>query len=299
MASPSHVTHLQQEAAAGLSAGILGTVIGYPLDVLKTRLQTKGSGNEGLWKTGLHLIQHEKWRIYRGILPPLVSLSILNTTSFTLYSYFHDQVGATRNWDLRNAIAGGTIGPFSAIVSSVENLLKTQMQVQRSIYSSSLQCMRALTQNHGLRILYTGHACNTLRETTFISVYFYVYEGLRHDLIHYQRKQQYQQQQQQHNSPTVDESFHKWAIPVAGGLSGAIAWAISFPLDCVRAGVQGQTLPPTQSARSVFQHLIQTRGFLGLYAGVAPSILRAFLVSGSRFSAYEMTLYLLRGGRDV
>lgn len=277
------LSYLQQEAAAGLSAGILGTVIGYPLDVLKTRLQTS-SNNRGLVSTGLDLARTEKWRIYRGILPPLISLSILNTTTFTLYSCFHDYVGATRNWDARNALAGGLIGPLAAVVSTVENLLKTQMQLHT--YKSSLACLRTLTKKYDARVLYTGHVCNALRETTFISVYFFIYEGFRHDLTHY--------------NPTSDtESFQKWAIPVAGGLSGAISWTVSFPLDCVRAGVQGQRLPQTWNARQVFRQLIRTRGWMGLYAGVAPSIARAFLVSGSRFSAYEMTLYLLRGGRDV
>ena len=33
----------------------------------------------------------------------------------------------------------------------------------------------------------------------------------------------------------------------------------------------------------------------GLFRGVLPSVLRAFLVSGSRFSAYEAALELMRG----
>ena len=35
--------HLGEEALGGLSAGIVGTVIGFPLDVVKTRMQTGGS----------------------------------------------------------------------------------------------------------------------------------------------------------------------------------------------------------------------------------------------------------------
>lgn len=76
----------------------------------------------------------------------------------------------------------------------------------------------------------------------------------------------------------------------------------SFPLDCVRAGVQGQDLIANshrETAWSVLTELLHTRGIRGLYAGVAPSIVRAFLVSGSRFTAYEAALWLLRGGRDA
>jgi solute carrier family 25 carnitine/acylcarnitine transporter 20/29 len=80
-----------------------------------------------------------------------------------------------------------------------------------------------------------------------------------------------------------------------------MAWTISFPLDCVRAGVQGQQLHGIhrKTAWQVFLRLIQTKGIKGLYAGVIPSIVRAFLVSGSRFTAYETALWQLRGGRDA
>ena len=91
------------------------------------------------------------------------------------------------------------------------------------------------------------------------------------------------------------------AIPIAGGFAGATSWFLTFPMDCVRAGVQGQLISTSsstsiqhQGAMETFKQLLQTKGLTGLYAGVAPSIARAFLVSGSRFSAYEGALYLCR-----
>jgi len=111
-----------------------------------------------------------------------------------------------------------------------------------------------------------------------------MYEGLREALFHYHGHD------------------HPLAIPTAGGLAGALAWAVSFPLDCVRAGVQGQDLKDYRRRRGawqVFVDLMKTRGVRGLYSGVTPSIVRAFIVSGSRFTAYETALWLLRGGRDV
>ena len=48
----------------------------------------------------------------------------------------------------------------------------------------------------------------------------------------------------------------------------------------------------------VGRNIVQSSaGIRGLYAGVVPSVVRAFLVSASRFSAYETALYFLRGGR--
>jgi len=281
---------LTEEAVGGLSAGVIGTVIGFPLDTVKARQQVLGGST--IFSTASRIVKGEGFLgLCRGLVPPLVSLSILNTVNFTSYSYFQSLYGAHRGWDVNNALAGATCGPIASTVSTVETLIKTQLQldnVAAKRYKGSFDCVRQLVRREdgsGLRILYTGHTVNTARETAFLTTYFSMYEGLREALYHYHGMD------------------HPLAIPAAGGTAGAIAWAASFPLDCVRAGVQGQDLGQPADARKsawhVFSVLIETRGIGGLYSGVAPSIVRAFLVSGSRFTAYEAALWLLRGGRDA
>jgi hypothetical protein len=254
--------------------------------------------NRGILATARSIVQSQGVSaLYKGVGPPLLSLSILNTVNFTSYSYFSSQLGSQAGWDFRHALAGGICGPLASTVSTVENLIKTQLQVDSTKqYKSSWDCFKALTRRHngGLFVLYTGHGINTAREVAFLSTYFYTYEGLRDFLMHAVGHD---------GRYTAD-----WAIPVAGGTAGAVAWVVSFPLDCVRAGVHSQDIITTTTTNNnsnktkgsleIARMLIQQRGIMGLYAGVTPSIVRAFLVSGSRFSAYELALWLLRGGRD-
>ena len=121
---------------------------------------------------------------------------------------------------------------------------------------------------------------NTTREAIFLGTYFYCYEGIREFLIK--------------NVFLV----HQVAIPMAGGISGAAGWFVSFPLDSVRAVVQGQPVGTVRTSTfEVASALLKQKGFMGLYSGVTPSIVRAFLVSGSRFSAYEFAINLLTGKR--
>ena len=276
-----------QEALGGLSAGIVGTIIGYPLDLVKTRMQTSSSGkNMSILGVAGNIVRTEGIvALYKGVAPPLISLSLLNTINFTQYCYFREFWGGTNGWDVRNGLAGLSGAPITSFISTVENLVKTQMQldnVTAKRYKSSFDCVQSLTKSHGISVLYTGHVINTAREATFLGMYFYCYEGLRESIL------------SNHMVPP------QVAIPVAGGCAGAISWFVSFPLDCIRAGVQGQDLNgiPIRT-RTVFYNLIHTRGIRGLYQGVTPSIVRAFLVSGSRFSAYEGALWLLRGGRNA
>ena len=231
-----------------------------------------------------HIIRTEGVRsLYKGIAPPLLSLSIINTLSFTSYSYFRNLYGGTNGWDTTNSLAGMTGAPLFGMITTPENFLKTQMHldnVTHKRFRGSFHCASLLIQEHGVRVLYTGHTVNTVREGAFMACYFYIYEGFREILM-------------QHMGG-------KAAVPLSGGLAGASAWFLSFPLDCVRAGVQGQDVsnPVKRGAVRVFFDLLNTKGVIGLYSGVGPSIARAFLVSGSRFSAYEGALWLLRGGRD-
>jgi solute carrier family 25 carnitine/acylcarnitine transporter 20/29 len=281
---------LTQEAAGGLAAGIVGTVIGFPLDTIKARQQVLNQS--GIRQTATTIFRQEGiLAFYRGLVPPLLSLSLLNTLNFTLYASIQNYLDAPRGWHWKNALAGAIVGPISSCVSTVENVIKTQVQldnVTAKRFTGSLDCLRMITRENGISVLYTGHLVNTSREIVFIATYFGFYEGIRENLAHW-------------HHASNDTKWNQWAIPAAGGLAGAIAWATSFPLDCVRAGVQGQEFSANtakKSAMKVFSDLLASRGIRGLYAGVAPSIVRAFLVSASRFSAYESALWLLRGGRD-
>lgn len=278
--------HLGEEAAGGLAAGVVGTVIGFPLDTIKTRMQTGAAcASRGIAAAGTQVVREEGFlALYRGIAPPMLSLSILNTIIFPTYMFFRETYGGSHGFDIRNGLAGASVGPICGIVSTVENLVKTQMQTDRKgRYRSSWHCVTTLVQRRGIGVVYTGHAVNTAREFAFLSSYFFLYEGLRYGLL--------------------DASGgSKLAVPVAGGLAGATSWAASFPLDCVRAGVQGSDVydgKRQRGAAAVFRNLMDTRGIRGLYSGVSPTIARAFLVSGSRFSAYECALWLIRGGRDA
>mmetsp|Transcript_56287 Transcript_56287/g.168528 ORF Transcript_56287/g.168528 Transcript_56287/m.168528 type:complete len:165 (+) Transcript_56287:761-1255(+) len=149
-------------------------------------------------------------------------------------------------------------------------------------YRGSWHCLTSLVKSNGPAVLYTGHVVNTSREAVFLGTYFFTYEGIREYL---------------HGQSQVPSSI---AVPLAGGLSGAWAWFVSFPLDCIKAGIQGQKIGNGSSAKSlramgVLKGLLETKGVMGLYAGVTPSIARAFLVSGSRFSAYEFAVWTMGG----
>lgn len=60
---------------------------GFPLDTIKTRMQAYPTQYTGIWQAfGKVLRQDKVAGFYRGVLPPLTSLTILNTINFSAYS---------------------------------------------------------------------------------------------------------------------------------------------------------------------------------------------------------------------
>jgi solute carrier family 25 (mitochondrial carnitine/acylcarnitine transporter), member 20/29 len=263
------MTHYN-EATAGALSGVIGTILGFPLDAVKSRMQIYPSRPVGWIFQSIHA--EDGWRsFYRGLASPLFSLVILNSMNFTLYSKFrqfygqyptsspvmptsanmsggginhgkvNDSFGAKGQFfDVRVLVAGASVGPFAAFVSTPFEFLKIQMQFNRlqvaamakaSLtatnshiqYKNTLHACTSIVKNYGVRPLFTGHAVNTAREMLFLSVYFGVYEhskSLFLSLI---------------NSPAL-------AIPIAGGISGALGWVLSYPLDCIKGNIQGVSL---------------------------------------------------------
>jgi hypothetical protein len=151
--------NFKQEMLGGFSAGVVGTVIGYPLDLVKTRMQTSSDG-KGFLRVGSRIVRKEGVRaLYKGMAPPLISLAILNTGNFTSYNYFRTLFGSDRGWDVKNGMAGA-MGCWGSSVSTVEHMIKTQMQLDNignKRYQGSWHCMTTLMRERGWTVIYTGH----------------------------------------------------------------------------------------------------------------------------------------------
>lgn len=177
------------ESFGGFSAGVIGTVIGFPLDLVKTRLQTNAaSSSSTLTSTFKHIVKMEGvGGLYKGVATPLLSLTILNTLNFTSFNYFKKRLGGEGETAFGLSacfVSGALAGPLASVISTPEHMLKTQMQIDNTrvkpLYTrGSLDAARHLVREHGLLSLYRGHNSNTVRECAFLGVYFASYECMR------------------------------------------------------------------------------------------------------------------------
>ena len=284
---------LYVEATAGFSAGVVGTLIGYPLDTVKTTMQSQvasiststpsSSSSSNMFRTCKHIYSKNGISgFFRGVASPLLALTVLNTMNFSSYATFKamligekDEERTPGSFQPMYFVAGAMAGPLASVISTPFELVKIQMQISKR-YKSSIEASYLICKHNGLRALFRGHGVNTTREMTFLGTYFFVYEHSRRTF-----------------ASLLPTSF---AIPISGGISGAIGWFISFPLDCIKANIQGTDLSigRMNSAMSVARSILDAKGVKGLYSGIVPSISRAFLVSASRFGVYEYVYWLMK-----
>lgn len=223
--------------------------------------------------------------LYKGLAPPMAQLVLMNALSFATFYEFkelcHRALGSVDSMgdqaDISSGfLAGAITGALGGVFSTPFELLKVQMQldfIQANRFKGSWDCGRTILRENGVPGLYRGLVVNTLRETVFCTAYFGLYEFLK---VH-----------------PVQPFPNSLGIAMAGGVSGMAAWFLSYPLDCVKGNIQGQSVHVRTSLITAASEIIRKRGIRGLYSGLVPSITRAFIVSATRFSAFEQGLRMM------
>lgn len=225
----------QSTVVAGAASGITGSIVGYPMDSVKTRLQASGDTDKSPRDVLQRTLRNEGIRgLYRGITPPLVSLTLLNSIVFSSYHQLMRPLVRLQPGELdplRVPLAGALCCIPASIVSTPFEVLKVQASVsfQRfGIHLSSFDVLRRVGVNPPL--LYSGYSCNCLREMLFLATYFGCFEHAR-------------------SFAEAQSLPSAAAVPLAGGISGAASWATSFPLDVLKSKVCVCDHPPKSCSR--------------------------------------------------
>ena len=155
---------------------------------------------------------------------------------------------------------GGVIVPADRI--------KVQQQVALGkVKEGVLTCAMRLVSKHGFVCgLLSGGIATALRQVPSAAIYFGSYHAYQPHLRQY-----------------VGDSS---ASLVAGGLAGALGYALTYPLDVIKANQQAQVGP----VRGVLQtaHDLQRRvGHGWVHRGIWPTLMRAFVINAVNFSVFE------------
>jgi len=147
------------EFVSGLFGGVFGTILCYPPDTIKTRLQVGITGKE-LFSGNL----------YKGVFSPMIGVAIEKSTLFFAYDMMKQHTSL-------NEFQRGTVsGLITTLIVTPPERLKIKSQLNNI---STVDAFKTIIKHDGLHSLYRGWSATLGREVPGYGVYFYTYEKLK------------------------------------------------------------------------------------------------------------------------
>ncbi|CAM9750070.1 unnamed protein product [Pylaiella littoralis] len=298
--------------AAGTVGGLVECIAAYPLDTVKTRMQTAQVGSSGgALRCFTSAVRDDgALSLYRGVSSRLVASMIAASVMFGANGTLREVFAADSRQPLsgRFLLAAAGTGVLEAIAYCPLELVKTRMQVLRgsptgvTVWSTGLQIYR----QHGLfKGCYRGFSSTLLKEGLGNTVYFGSYELCKQAFAGGGSAAGVQ-------GAEGDQQPGVWPIVGAGGCAGVLYTAATHPIDTVKSLVQTDSIdaPRYRGFLDGWQQVLAQRGggggggggggsgggvkgFLGLYRGLSPAIARAFVGNSILFLTYESVLDVL------
>ncbi|XP_021902339.1 mitochondrial arginine transporter BAC1 isoform X2 [Carica papaya] len=252
---------------AGLLAGVATVITGHPFDTVKVKLQKHNTETHGIkYRNALHctarILRMEGVKgLYTGATSSFIGVAFESSLLFGIYS-------------------------------QIKHLLQCRMQVQgtdsvvpkSSGYSGPLDCALKTIKSEGVTGIFRGGSTTLLRESLGNAVFFSVYEYVKYHM-HYQLEAS-----SSNNSNLVDMGIGI----VTGGLGGLAFWSAVLPLDVAKTIIQ--TTPDRSSSRNPFlilNSIYWRAGLKGCYAGLGPTIMRAFPANAAAIVTWELAMKML------
>ncbi|CAF0904805.1 unnamed protein product [Brachionus calyciflorus] len=300
----------QQQALVTASSAILTRALIQPFDVLKIRYQVQYepiskksqiSKYRSLTQSISTIIKEEgALALWKGHLTgQLLSISfsahllwfeILTKYTFTIWPNLAQN---ERKKLFSHFLCGGLGASLTVITNQPIDTIRTRLvtQGEPKIYSGILDAFRKVYKNEGIRGFYRGTLPNLMLITPESAFRLGIYQSLNSfwDYLNLRENK---------------KDISALQSSVNGSLSGVLAKTIVYPFDVSKKRLQIQGF---EDARKQFGKVvkftglwnclyvtIKNEGFLGVYKGYLPSMIKAAFSSGLGFFFYEQLTNFVR-----
>ncbi|KIX08376.1 uncharacterized protein Z518_03032 [Rhinocladiella mackenziei CBS 650.93] len=261
---------------AGAFAGLMVDFSLYPLDTIKTRLQSNLIG-KNISVLGRHTIRGTFRSIYAGLPSALLGSMPSAASFFLVYDGVKRSLIDPKQSSSTQAYAhmlASSLGEVAACAIRVPTEVVKQ-RAQAGLFGGStliaLQDIWALRKTDGIttmvRELYRGGGVTIMREIPFTIVQFSLWEFFKAQYSLRQRRELGRQE----GLVTAAESA------VFGSMAGAVAAGLTTPLDVLKTRIMlARKEAGSSSARAgpirVFQQIWEIDGPAGLFRGFVPRV---------------------------
>lgn len=296
--------YVYKNLLAGGMAGMVSKSTVAPLDRIKIFLQAQSKHhiNHGVVSGLRHIIRTESlWAMYKGNGAQMVRVFPYAATKFTAFEIykktFNRMYKSETNIDkfIAGAGAGITAATFTYPLDVIRSRLAFQISGQHIYSGIANAAVTIFKEEGGTRALYRGFTPTLIGMVPYAGLSFYCFENLKTFCMKYLPAATCSSRHKNPDSLVLDLP----AKLICGGIAGATAQSVSYPLDVARKRMQlANMYPQTQRfGKSMLRTLYliyQENGISkGLYRGLSINYIRAIPMSAMAFATYEMCKQVL------
>ncbi len=249
--------------AAGASAGTAVDVCLFPLDTIKTRLQTV----EGFRKAGGFT------GVYRGLGAAAAASAPAAAVFFQSYVGMKAVLHARCPDAWAPAVhmgAAAAAESMSALVRVPFEVVKQQMQAR--VVATNQEAIQRMLTSSGMRALAFSYLSLLAREIPFALIQYPTYEYLK------------SLTRRRDNTPAP-----AWQLALCGSLAGGFSAACTTPLDVAKTRVMLASTG-TQGTYGMVVQVARSEGVGALFSGIAPRVMWISIGGAVFFGVYEKAL---------
>lgn len=246
---------LTDKLLVAASAGIIGSLITYPLDIIKTSMQVNTSKFtiEGLVSTVKQVSQRG---FYRGFSAVLVGIAPEKSLKLTTNDLLRDHYSNYNKKKLKvseEIISGSVAGFCQLFVTVPYELIKIQLQMNKGSNLGFLDVVK----KEGLFGIYRGFVPTFYRDVPFCFVFFPLYSQIKSFQMNtfYKDHLKYNKHEPDHVGLT------------SGLIAGSVAGGLVTPADMIKTRIQRGLIETGQNSLSLAKSIIKSEGFASLFKG--------------------------------
>eukprot|EP00930_Biecheleria_cincta_P031764 TRINITY_DN2202_c0_g1_i1.p1 TRINITY_DN2202_c0_g1~~TRINITY_DN2202_c0_g1_i1.p1 ORF type:complete len:661 (-),score=71.56 TRINITY_DN2202_c0_g1_i1:368-2350(-) len=281
-----------RHAVAGSMAGVMEHLGMYPLDTIKTRMQTATLSPSGGVIQTMRMIIAE-----RGVLGLFRGASVIGTGCipahiglFTTYEFskshlLRDDNGADH---LLTAACGATASTVHDVILTPHDVVKQRLQL--GCYNGPWNCLREILRQEGVIALYRSLPVTMVSNAPHVAILATVNESMKTFL----------------NLDRGTSADLPWFF-FCGGVAGAVAAAATCPLDVVKTQIQTcgalqamhrPCAPRSPGIVQMVRNIWRTHGLGGFYSGMTPRMIASVPSAAMCWGTYELVQSMFRTAFD-
>lgn len=281
---------------AGAVAGIMEHCLMFPVDCVKTRMQSLQPEPAARYRNVMDALRRivateGVWRPLRGLNATAIGAGPAHALYFACYEKLKrtlsDVIHPGANSHLANGAAGCVATLLHDAVMNPAEVVKQRMQMYNSPYRGVLHCVGAVWQKEGATAFYRSYTTQLTMNVPFQAFHFMTYEYLQELL-------------------NPDRQYNPSSHMFSGALAGAIAAAVTTPLDVCKTLLNTQESMALNSLSSgqgqgahrhisglahAFRTVYRLGGLKGFFKGVQARIIYQMPSTAISWSVYEFFKY--------